>query len=156
MYNPNRVSFYGDFNKNVLTGHRQGSVFREATARSFSFTGNFVFLLYVMEGLLAGLSSRFLLHGLVEAVSVDFLFVPDVCFYDREESIIILRPIEADNLLYFCAFAQTSGDEVPFHFLIGTSYLNSFFIEPLDVVLERLTLSLNNGFKGRHCFGMGP
>jgi len=118
--------------------------------------GNFVFLLYVKEGILGGFSSKFLLSGLVQAVSVDFLLVPDICFSDREESVISLRAIEADNLFYVCAFAQTSGYEVPFHFLIGTSYLNNFFIEPLDVVSERLTLSLNNGFKGRHCFGMGP
>jgi len=118
--------------------------------------GSFAFLFLVVEGLFGGFSSRFLLPDLVEVVCVDFLSVPNVRFDDREELIVSLWAIEANNLLDVCAFAQTLGDEVSFHVFIGALYLDSFFDEPLDVVSERFTFSMDDSFKGRHRLWLGP
>jgi hypothetical protein len=87
-----------------------------------------------VEGLFGGFNCRFLLPGLVEAVTVDLLLVLDVGLHDHEELIIGLRTIEVDSLFDDCVFAQTSGDEKLFHVFISTSHLDSFLVEPLDVV----------------------
>jgi hypothetical protein len=47
-------------------------------------------------------------------------------------------------------YTQTFGNEVPFHCIVGTSYLYDFLVEPFDVILKRFALSLDNSFEGSH------
>jgi hypothetical protein len=106
-----------------------------------------------VEGLFRGFSSRFLLVGLIEAVGIDFFLISDVSLYDREELIISLPAIAANSLLHVYAFVQTSGDEVLFQVFISTSYMDNFFMEPLDVISEMFASSLDNGFEGPTVLG---
>jgi len=109
-----------------------------------------------MEGIFGGFNGRFLLHDFVEVFYVNFLLVPDVHLDDREVLIKSLREIEVNCLFHVCAFAQTLGYEVPLHVFADTSYLASFFVEPLDVVSKRFTFSLDNIFEGCYHLWLGP
>lgn len=108
-----------------------------------------------MEGLSRGFRSKFLLLGLVGAISINLFLVENVGLYIREELIVGLGAVGAKGLLKLCAFAQTSSDDVLFHVFISTSYMNRFLVEPLDGVSKRFTSSLDNGIKGCHNFGLG-
>jgi len=74
---------YYDLSKDLFLVQDQGCILREATVRCFAFTSYFAFLLFILEGLSGGFSSRLLLPGFVKVVHVQLLFVSDVDLCDR-------------------------------------------------------------------------
>jgi len=55
-----------------------------------------------MEALSGGFRNKFLLPGLIEAISVDLFLVANVGLYNREELIIGFWAVEANSLLDVC------------------------------------------------------
>jgi len=74
---------YCDLNEDRFPRHGQRCILCEATVRCFAFTSYFSFLLFVLEGLFGGFSSRLTLPGLVEVVRVELLFISEVDLCDR-------------------------------------------------------------------------
>jgi len=107
---------------------------------------------FLLEGLSGGFSSGFLLLWFVEVVRVQLLFISDVDICDRQELVESPWTIQSDNLFNVCAFAQTFGNEVLFHGIFSTSYLDNIFVEYFDVVSKRFALSLDDGLEGGHRF----
>jgi len=81
---------YCDLSEDLLPGHGQGCIFREATTRCFTFTDYLAFLLFLLEGISGGFSSGLLLLGFVAAVRVQLLFISDVGFAISWNSLRVL------------------------------------------------------------------
>jgi hypothetical protein len=60
-----------------------GCVLGEVTVGSLAFPSSFAFLLFLLEWLFGGFSSRFLLPGVVEVVRIQLFFIGDVDLGDR-------------------------------------------------------------------------
>ena len=74
---------YSDLGEDFLPRHGQGCILSEAIVGSFAFTSYFAFLLFLMEGIFGGFSSKLLLPGFDEVVRVQLFFISAVDLCDH-------------------------------------------------------------------------
>jgi hypothetical protein len=106
---------YRDLGEDLLPRQGQGCVHGEATGRSLAFTTYFSFLLFLVEGIFGGFSSRLLLSGFVKAMKSLRVFGRS-----RRTTFLIYVPLRRPLAIRYC-YIVSSAPRTSTTFLLNLS-----------------------------------